>query len=194
MISLRPRTPALRSRWVPSALLPAAALVLTGCGAPAGTVDRATFAHRVCSAIVAFETKVGTDATAVSTRIGGKTQPPAVVRAQVSGLLGDMVSLSATLGQALAAAGRPPGRGNQRFAAALDTAAAAVQGSLAEQQQKVAAASSTDANALNATVSTALDAVQAADTTLTDGYNEGGNYADIAINNAFAAEDSCSDL
>jgi hypothetical protein len=171
----------------------AASLVLSACGDSHG-VDRAAYAHQVCTSIAAFEKTLTAQSQTLSTAASNAGDEPATIKKAVAVLLDAEKTASARLTQQLASAGYPKGSGGKALANALTDAARAAQQVFGAQPAALAKSPTTDSDAFTADLDAIGTATEQGGNKLEDGLNEVGDLGDLKTNQAFAADPTCSGL
>ena len=171
----------------------AAGLLLAGCGAGPG-LRPSTYAAQVCGAIAAYEKTLGSQATAYAAAEKAAGQDPVKLQAATSAFLAQQAAGSATLVTALTRVERPQGSGGAQVQDTFVRTARKVQATFAAQQRAVAGADASNQVTFFQVLDTAQKQVSAASQDLATALETVAAVGSQALNDAFAADRTCSSL
>lgn len=174
-------------------LLTASLALLAGCGPGPGSKPTA-YAGQVCGAISAYEKTLTTQGTAYAAAEKAAGQDPVKLQKATGTFLGQQVAGSATLQTALERITRPQGSGGQQVQDTFVGTARSINASLRTQQQRVTTADASNPvtffQVLNAAQKQFAQAGEDLATALETVASEGSQR----LNDAFAADETCSSL
>jgi len=168
--------------------------LLAGCSASNAGVAPAVYAQRVCSSIATFETALTASSRELSAKVADASADPVKIKQGTADLLTAAERDSSTLAAALSGAGFPRGDHGKQVAMRLISAADQAHQVLRDQRVAIAAAPIANRDAFTALLADVGRQVEAGGNALVDGLNAVGNIGDLALNKAFAAEQSCRGL
>lgn len=174
-------------------LLAAPLALLAACGAGPG-IEPAAYAAQVCGAIGAYEKTLTTQGTAYATHEKAAGQDPVKLQRATSTFLGQQVTGSAALLAALRKIDRPRGSGGQRVQDTFVRTAQQIHTSLRTQQQAVAGADARDQVTFFQVLDTAQKTFAQAGQDLAAALETVAADGSRSLNDAFAADETCSSL
>jgi hypothetical protein len=172
-----------------------AALALSaGCSGSGAGIAPAVYAQRVCSSVATFEAALSASARSLSATVADASADPAKIKKGAADLLAQAERDSSTLAAALAQADFPRGDHGKQVAMRLAAAADQAHQILHQQAQALAAAPITSRDAFTALLAQVGQQVESGGNALVDGLNAVGDIGNLALNRAFAADQSCRGL
>lgn len=168
-------------------------MLLAGCGPGPGEKPSA-YAARVCGAIAAYEKTLSNQAAAYATAEKAAGQDPLKLQAATSAFLGQQAAGSATLVTALTKVGRPQGSGGTQVQDTFVRTARQVHATFVAQQRAVAGADAADQVTFFQVLDTAQKQVTAAGQDLATALETVAAAGSQRLNDAFAADQTCSSL
>lgn len=174
-------------------VIAAVGLLLAGCGAGPG-VRPSAYAAQVCGAIAAYEKTLSSQATAYATAEKAAGQDPVKLQSATSTFLGQQAAGSATLVAALTKIGRPQGSGGAQVQDTFVRTARKVHATFVAQQQAVAGSDASNQVTFFQVLNTAQKQVSAAGQDLATALETVAAAGSQKLNDAFAADQTCSSL
>ena len=174
-------------------LLAVALVLLAACGAGPGSKP-AAYAGQVCGAISAYEKTLTTQGTAYATAEKAAGQDPVKLQKATGTFLGQQVAGSATLLSTLQQITRPQGSGGQQVQDTFVSTARNIHASLRTQQQQVATADASNQVTFFQVLNTAQEQFAKVDQDLATALETVAAQGSQRLNDAFAADQTCSSL
>jgi hypothetical protein len=166
---------------------------VAACGGPSGQAP-AAYIHSICSAYASYEAAIGTQGTTFSAAETASKGNAPKIKAAALAFLDGQVTASAALEKAVAAQGRPSGNGGDAVRAGFVSAATQAHTIFVSQAAAVRAADPTDTVSFYAVLNEAVTELTTAGQALQTGLENVGAVGDQTINNAIAADQTCSGL
>lgn len=174
-------------------LLAAPVALVAACGAGPG-IAPAAYAQQVCGAISTYEKSLTTQGAAYATAEKAAGQDPVKLQKATGTFLGQQVTGSGTLLMALRRISRPQGSGGQQIQDTFVETAGKINASLRTQQQQVAAADARNQVTFFQVLNTAQQQFTQVDQDLATALETVAAQGSQRINDAFAADQTCSSL
>jgi hypothetical protein len=174
-------------------LLAAALALVAACGAGPG-ITPATYAHQVCGAISTYEKTLTTQGAAYAAAEKAAGQNPTSLQKATGAFLEQQVTGSATLLADLQKISRPQGSGGQQIQDTFVRTARTINATLRTQQHQVEAADASNQVTFFQVLNTAQQQFTQVDQDLATALETVAAQGSQRINDAFAADQTCSSL
>lgn len=175
------------------ALLAVPVALLTACGPGPGIAPTA-YASQVCGAVSAYERTLTAQDTAYAAAEKAAGQDPVALQKATATFLGQQVTGSAALLAALRKITRPQGSGGQQVQDTFVTTVEKIHTSLRAQQQAVTSADASNQVTFFGVLDTARKAFTQAGQQLATALETVAEEGSQQLNDAFAADQTCSSL
>lgn len=169
-------------------------LVLVAACGPGPGIKPAAYAHQVCGAISAYEQTLTTQGTAYATAEKAAGQDPVALQKATGAFLEQQVAGSATLLSALLKISRPQGSGGQQIQDTFVRTVRKINASLGTQQRQVATADASNQVTFFQVLNTVQEQFTQVGQDLATALETVAAQGSQRINDAFAADQTCSSL